>query len=204
MFGKLHCPNKITNLQGQLQSNKNSRMQQEITKLKLTNHSRSEKKTDIVVATFIDACEKLDASVFEPLIEEDQMFEDLDKYRFLESLKNVFDRAKANKSSSVTLRKGACKGCQKGHDTHEFFSKNGFEFAYILERDANGELEDIFECAMSSGYLIRYEELCCYDEPVRDPISEKEQFEKMAENNKNLQLLKDTFDLEVGIGVKIL
>ena len=173
-------------------------MQQEITKLKLTNHSRSEKKTDIVVATFIDACEKLDASLFEPLIEEeDQMFEDLDKYRFLESLKNVFDGVKANKAISVTLRKGACKGCQNGHDTHEFFSKNGFEFAYILERDANGELEDIFKCAMSSGYLIRYEELCCYDEPERDPISEAAQFQKMVESNENLQLLKDTFDLEV-------
>jgi hypothetical protein len=173
-------------------------MQQEIIKLKLTNHSRSEKKTDIVVAIFIDACEKLDASLFEPLIEEeDQMFEDLDKYRFLESLKNVFDGVKAKKASSVTLRYGSCKGCKNGIAAHEFFSKNGFEFAYILHRDANGELDDIFQCHASSGFMECREEVFCYDDPVGDPISEKEQFEKMAESNENLQLLKDTFDLEV-------
>ena len=34
-------------------------------------------------------------SLFEPLIDEDVYFEDLEKYRFLEELKNVFNEVKS-------------------------------------------------------------------------------------------------------------
>ena len=46
---------------------------------------------------FIRSCLELDASIFEPLIKEDQYFQDLDKYRFLASLKEEFSSWKTTK-----------------------------------------------------------------------------------------------------------
>ena len=60
-------------------------------KLKMTEQAQAENKSLVVMNTFVEACLNLDASIFEPLIEEDQLFQDLDKYRFLQSMKNIFE-----------------------------------------------------------------------------------------------------------------
>ena len=66
-------------------------------KLKMTEQAQAENKSQVVTNTFVEACLNLDTSIFEPLIEEDQLFQDLDKYRFLQTMKNIFDYMKAQK-----------------------------------------------------------------------------------------------------------
>ena len=43
-------------------------------------------ESTLIVQKFIDACMLLDVSIFEPFMNEDDNFEDKDKYRFLERL----------------------------------------------------------------------------------------------------------------------
>ena len=69
-------------------------MSTEIVKLKIKQENQTLRKDKEIEDKFIEACMKLDETIFEPLIDEDQYFEDLDKYRFLQTMKNVFDRAR--------------------------------------------------------------------------------------------------------------
>jgi len=104
---------------------------------------------------FIRACEKLDASIFEPLIREEQYFQDLDKYRFLQSLKDEFDRVKKKEIATTTLVKGICEGCHLGEDTYQFYSGDETpEFSYIIHKDKKGDVQDIFKCNLSIGLNI--------------------------------------------------
>ena len=122
---------------------------QDLVKLKLTEKAKKEEKSKLIMETFINACIDLDASIFEPLIDEDQLFQDMDKYRFLHSMKFLFDYMKAQEIPKLELKLANCKGCQRGHITHEFHYKGHFKFAYILQME-DEVLVDIFRCNYST------------------------------------------------------
>jgi hypothetical protein len=123
---------------------------QEVIKLKLTEQAKAKNQSQVIMDTFIEACMQLDASIFEPLIDEDQLFQDLDKYLFLHSLKQLFDSVKAKELYDMELKLATCKGCEFGHVSHEFYSWGEFEFAFILSMK-KGVLVDIFRCHYSEG-----------------------------------------------------
>jgi hypothetical protein len=77
---------------------------QEVIKLKLTEQAKAKNQSQVIMDTFIEACMQLDASIFEPLIDEDQLFQDLDKYLFLHSLKQLFDSVKAKELYDMELK----------------------------------------------------------------------------------------------------
>ena len=62
-------------------------MDTELIKLKIKTKSNSV----LIKETFLKACQNLNASLFEELIDEEQYFQELDKYRFLDSMKTQFD-----------------------------------------------------------------------------------------------------------------
>lgn len=127
-------------------------MSTELIKLKTKKQYQSPEKDSEIKEKFIEACMKLDETIFEPLIEEDQYFEDLDKYRFLQTLKNVYDRARWLKHNAVVPTKGTCTGCHRGHETLEFKGEdNRHVFSYIIIRNEEGFIDDIFQCMYSSG-----------------------------------------------------
>ncbi|MFS4418862.1 hypothetical protein [Maribacter sp. 2307ULW6-5] len=123
----------------------------EVIKLQVKKEASIGDKAQSITAKFIEACLALDASIFEPMIEENQYFEDLDKYRFLSSLKQQFDWAIKRGAKDITMKKGKCGLCVIGHSTYEFYSsQNTHEFAYIINTNKD-RVEDIFLCNDSSG-----------------------------------------------------
>jgi hypothetical protein len=70
-------------------------MDSQLIKLKTKQETSTIDQSQLIKETFLKACKNLDASIFEPLIDEDQYFEDLDKYRFLNSMKSQFDYLKS-------------------------------------------------------------------------------------------------------------
>ena len=110
-------------------------------------------QSERIVDAFIESCQALDASIFEPYIEENSVFENKDKYHFLASLKVLYESFKKDKSTGVkvVVNDGICKGCKYGKSV-KIFSVNGSDsikyndrFAYVIEKD-NGILKDIFRC----------------------------------------------------------
>ncbi len=123
-----------------------------IIKLK-TKKNLSESNNNLIKELFIKACESLDVSIFEPLIDEEQYFQDLDKYRFLAFLKTKFDNTLAKGITRTYLLEGLCKGCKYGKLTYEFYGKPGsHEFSFIIFEE-NNIVQDIFICNHSSGFL---------------------------------------------------
>ncbi|MDX1270822.1 hypothetical protein [Bizionia paragorgiae] len=115
------------------------------------NLMASKKHSKVIKEAFIKACLQLDASIFEPLIKEDQYFQDLDKYRFLQSLKDEFDTWKTQGFTKTTLINGHCQGCHCGDLVYQFYTNSLTPaFAYRIHEN-NGEIEDIFMCNLSSG-----------------------------------------------------
>ncbi|MEM5563953.1 hypothetical protein WNY78_02505 [Psychroserpens sp. AS72] len=129
-------------------------MKTELIKLKVKATSSIGGKALIIMNTFTSACERLDASIFEPLIEEDQYFQDLNKYKFLESLKNEFDLLKGRGFSRTTMIKGTCKGCHCGDRVYQFYTNRVYPaFAYIIH-EQNNQVVDIFMCNLSDGMQV--------------------------------------------------
>lgn len=128
-------------------------MNSELIILKTKQEPTLKDNSRLIKETFLKACLKLDASIFEPLIDEDQYFEELDKYRFLHSMKNQFDYLKGEGVSKVELVMGKCNWCFKGERVFEFYIEPNVgkpAFAYnIQERD--GEVKDIFRCNDTTG-----------------------------------------------------
>ncbi|MFD2726284.1 hypothetical protein [Hyunsoonleella rubra] len=115
---------------------------------------KSESSCKYIKETFLKACQNLDASIFEPLIDEDQYFEELDKYRFLHSMKEQFDYLKENGLERVHIVIGTCKMCYTGERVYEFYkepNKGKPAFAYNIQEE-NGHIKDIFRCNYSDGY----------------------------------------------------
>jgi hypothetical protein len=123
---------------------------EKLIKLKIKYDTNSQ----FIKETFLNACQNLDASIFEPLIDEDQYFEELDKYRFLQSMKEQFDYLKGEGIKEVKLVMGKCEMCFVGERVHEFYVQPNIgkpAFAYNIQ-EKNGEIKDIFRCNLSSGY----------------------------------------------------
>lgn len=75
---------------------------------------------------FIQCCLSLDAGIFEPFIQENEVFQELTKYEFLTELKKTFDltRKRTNHSFNVELSYDVCRACFIGHTVHVFTTYN--------------------------------------------------------------------------------
>ncbi|TDT41962.1 hypothetical protein CLV90_3195 [Maribacter spongiicola] len=125
----------------------------ELIKLKVREHNSKGSNATLITDKFIESCTKLDASIFESLIDEDQYFENKDKYEFLSFLKAQFDHAKKIGLDKTIVGYGSCGACQVGCRTHEFFGADGkIRFAYLINQK-DGEVKDIFNCNASSGWF---------------------------------------------------
>ena len=110
--------------------------------------------TNDVKSKFIEACQRLDTSIFEPYMKEEQCFQNLDKFRFLQSMKDEFDRVKGKGIKSMVQINGTCKGCYVGHESYQFFGKKVTpEFSYVILRSNEGGVKDIHRCNASSDEL---------------------------------------------------
>jgi len=125
-----------------------------------TSHSES------IVDAFIESCIALDASIFEPFMEENNVFESKNKYLFLASLKTLFDTFKDDKPMSldIVVNDGICNGCKYGKSV-KIFSVKGWDsvkyndrFAYVIEKE-NDVLKDIYRCNLFCKKLEREEYL---------------------------------------------
>ena len=126
-------------------------MAQDLIKLNVKKGSSSGKAAQQIIAKFIEACLNLDCSIIEPLIKEDEYFEELDKYRFLASLKEQFDWAVARGANTIRMQRGKCEMCVLGQSVYEFYGdKKTPEFDYVIniKREV---IKDIFLCNVSSG-----------------------------------------------------
>ena len=59
-------------------------------KLKIKEQSKTTNTCKEIKEAFINSCLQLDPSIFEPYIDEDRYFQELDKYRFLQSMESTF------------------------------------------------------------------------------------------------------------------
>lgn len=130
-------------------------MQTDLIKLEIKESASSGEMATKIISSFIQACEKLNASSFEPLIDEEQYFQDKNKYRFLQSLKDEFDRVKEKGIVITVLIMGKCEGCYLGEETYQFYGKSEIpEFSYIIRKGERGEVQDIFRCNLSIGLNV--------------------------------------------------
>ncbi len=110
-------------------------------------------QSERIVNAFIESCKALDASIFEPYMEEINVFENKNKYLFLASIKALFDSYKDKKALflNVTVDEGTCKGCKYGKAIKAFTIKSWGrviskdQFAYVIEVE-KGILRDIYRC----------------------------------------------------------
>lgn len=126
----------------------------ELIKLKTKPEFILKGNSQFIKETFLKACENLDSSIFEPLIKEDQYFQELDKYRFLQSMKEQFDYLRDNGIEHVEMTIGTCKMCYTGEKVFEFYielNKDKPVFAYNIQVES-GKIKDIFRCNFSDGY----------------------------------------------------
>jgi hypothetical protein len=129
-------------------------MQSKIIKLKIKENSSKGAKSKFIKEIFLKSCRELDPSIFEPLIDEEQYFQDIDKYRFLQSLKMAFEKVKAKRVNKTIMLKGKCELCFIGHTTYQFYSNNLEcpEFTYLILEEDNA-IKDIFACNSSKTNL---------------------------------------------------
>lgn len=114
------------------------------TKKKFAEQGDTE-QSKLVIDQFIQSCLSLDAGIFEPFIQENEVFQEQNKYEFLADLKRSFDltRKRANDSFTVELSNDTCRACFIGHRVHVFTTYNSA--GEMIER--NGfviqEIDDI-------------------------------------------------------------
>lgn len=109
----------------------------------------------VIIEAFIQSCKTLDVSIFEPFMEENNVFEDKNKYLFLASLKSLFESYKTKKylCCDVFVHDGICTGCEKGKNLKIFSvilsGKVIFkdQFAFIIEKK-DEILMDIYRCRL--------------------------------------------------------
>lgn len=125
-------------------------------KLKVSTRLFSQQHSNIseqIVQAFIMSCMKLDASIFEPLMNEEDVFEEKEKYLFLAQLKEIFEdfRQDTLDEFKVTMKETTCNGCEPGKQVKHFeiyHSQSGRyagDFAFLIDVD-NGRLKDIYQC----------------------------------------------------------
>jgi len=113
--------------------------------------------SNIIISKFHDACEQLDASIFEPFIKEDDVFEDVGKWEFLEKLKETFDLVKLDLGiEAVARQKGHCTHCHPDAEVTEYADPltGKIHFAYFFEIK-EGQLTDVYTCVASSGWCAQ-------------------------------------------------
>lgn len=101
---------------------------------------------------FIASCLNLNASILEPYINEDDVFENKEKYLFLVELKKLFQPYQPLRSIlSVRREEKTCLGCSKGKNVVQFIissfpdNKEVFDFGFVIDTE-NGILKDIYRC----------------------------------------------------------
>ncbi|HRO68936.1 MAG TPA: hypothetical protein PK951_01115 [Chitinophagaceae bacterium] len=119
-------------------------------------------QSQLVISKFIEACISQDASIFEPYMQEDDVFEDKEKYLFLAQLKDLFSEIKSEMPVPyyVAVRDSECCGCPEGKGKlvkhfelkHRLSNKVLDGFAFIIDTE-NGILKDIFRCYDYAGCL---------------------------------------------------
>ncbi len=119
-------------------------------------------QSQLVISKFIEACISQDASIFEPYMQEDDVFEDKEKYLFLAQLKDLFSEIKSEMPVPyyVAVRDSECCGCPEGKGKlvkhfelkHRLSHKVLDGFAFIIDTE-NGILKDIFRCYDYAGCL---------------------------------------------------
>ncbi len=119
-------------------------------------------QSQLVISKFIEACISQDASIFEPYMQEDDVFEDKEKYLFLAQLKDLFAEIKSEIRIPyyMTVRDSECCGCPegKGKLVKHFELKHRLShsvldgFAFLIDTE-NGILKDIFRCYDYAGCL---------------------------------------------------
>ena len=110
--------------------------------------------SQIIISKFHDACENLDASIFEPFIKEDDMFEDVGKWEFLTNLKETFELVKVDLGiDALAQQKGHCTHCHPNAEVTEYADPmtGKIHFAYFFEI-LEGQLTDVYKCVASSGW----------------------------------------------------
>lgn len=118
---------------------------------KLTNNDEK-LLSQTIINKFIEACIKLDASIIEPYIEENEIFENKEKYLFLAELKKMFQPYQS-KAIVFSVRRNdrMCLGCSQGKKVLQFtiYSTNDEsevdDFGFVLDTE-NGILKDIYRC----------------------------------------------------------
>lgn len=123
--------------------------------------SENLQRSDRIIQAFIEACSHLDAGIFEPFMQEDDCFEDKEKYTFLTSLRNKFKqhRDRLGKNFVCSIEDTVCQGCSYGKSVKSFYFYSSDEeksntrgtaklskgFGYVLDIQ-NDLLIDIYEC----------------------------------------------------------
>lgn len=110
--------------------------------------------TDLLLQKFIEAALALDTSIMEPFIPEDLLLQDMDKYRFLASLKDRFDNIRQQYPENWRVEPAdlTCGFCNRGKPLAGFVVYAGCEllpyekFGYFVEKDENGNTKDIYIC----------------------------------------------------------
>jgi len=117
-------------------------------------------KSNEVLECFVKSCLNLDAGIFEPMMSENEIFENKEKYDFLNSLKKLFDEMRDENTVSfdVSVSDDICYGCTYGKPVKNFkvhslkkdpnkpgrFINRG-QFAFLVELE-DGILKDIYRC----------------------------------------------------------
>jgi hypothetical protein len=111
-------------------------------------------KSTEIVDKFIESCLHLDASIFEPYMQEEAVFENKDKYRFLADLKTLFDKGGmiAGKDFNVSIEDRKCKGCSLGGIVKHFEVVNKSNnyvgsFGFLIDSE-DGILKNIYRCLL--------------------------------------------------------
>ena len=129
-------------------------MEAGVIKLKINKKSLSIEASEFIKKAFIHACKHLDTSSFEPLIEDEENFEKMDKHLFLQEMKERFEYLKSEGVKDVKEVVGICEMCFKGDKVHEFYVNTDIGkpvFAYNIQ-EKNGLITEIFRCNYSNGY----------------------------------------------------
>lgn len=126
----------------------------QIIKLKVRPEASIGEKAEDIESYFIMACKNLDAGIFEPMVKENQYFENMDKYRFLNSMKKLFDYLKGLGITKVELVMETCRFCSRGENVHTFYVEPNVgkpAFAFNIRKE-QGEIKDIFRCNYTDGH----------------------------------------------------
>lgn len=122
-------------------------------KLSIIKNEAEKGQLETIVKVFIESCIDLNPEKLEPLIEDDKLFDDKDKYRFLGFLKAQFDSARKIGLNKTIVKQGRCEMCIRGHKSYEFYGNESKpRFAYVIEKE-NGQVKNIFNCNSSSGWF---------------------------------------------------